>query len=70
MNVINLVNASKSCYYPDNFTKIVSDSMPKGAKHRGRQKGTLNKVTADIKAMVLQAMSEVGGRIPERTGAR
>lgn len=38
---------------------------PKGtkppARGRGRPKGSPNKITADVKAMVLQALSEAGG---------
>ena len=36
--------------------------MAKGAKTGGRSKGTPNKVTADLKAMLEGALSDVGGR--------
>lgn len=35
--------------------------MAKGQKTGGRQKGTPNKVSADIKGMVLEALSAKGG---------
>jgi hypothetical protein len=39
-------------------------AFPKGAKRpegAGRQKGTPNKLTADVKAMVLSALDKAGG---------
>lgn len=35
--------------------------MARGAKTGGRQKGTPNKVTAELRDMVLQALEESGG---------
>lgn len=35
--------------------------MAKGIKTGGRQKGTPNKATAELKAMILQALDEKGG---------
>ena len=36
--------------------------MAKGKKTGGRQKGTTNKTTAELKEMILGALSEVGGQ--------
>jgi hypothetical protein len=36
--------------------------MAKGKKTGGRQKGSPNKTTAELKAMILGALSEVGGQ--------
>jgi len=36
--------------------------MAKGKKTGGRQKGSTNKTTAELKAMILGALSEVGGQ--------
>lgn len=36
--------------------------MAVGRKTGGRQKGTSNKVTAELKDMILGALSDVGGR--------
>lgn len=36
--------------------------MAKGAKTGGRQKGSPNKITADLKAMILGALSDAGGQ--------
>lgn len=35
--------------------------MPKGVKLGGRKKGTPNKLTGDVKAMVLAALDKAGG---------
>lgn len=36
--------------------------MPAGKKYGGRRKGTLNKVSADLKEMIEGALSDAGGR--------
>ena len=36
--------------------------MAKGKKTGGRQKGSTNKTTAELKEMILGALSEVGGQ--------
>ena len=36
--------------------------MAKGRKTGGRQKGVTNKTTAEVKEMILGALSEVGGQ--------
>lgn len=35
---------------------------PKGVRRGGRQKGTPNKVSADLKGMITAALEEVGGQ--------
>ena len=35
--------------------------MAKGVKTGGRQKGTPNKITAELKGMILEALDESGG---------
>ena len=43
-------------------TKEVKPAGPKPPNAgKGRPKGSLNKVTADVKAMVLQALNDAGG---------
>lgn len=36
--------------------------MARGKKTGGRKKGTANKITADVRTMVLSALNDVGGQ--------
>lgn len=39
----------------------MANPKPTPLRNRGRPKGSVNKVTADVKAMVLEALSNAGG---------
>lgn len=41
---------------------MAGKGSPKGVKQGGRKKGVPNKITTDLKTMILTALEEVGGK--------